>query len=659
MTVPKWIWPLVLVSTLIFVLSLRQLSDPDLGFHLKYGKWIVINHQVPGTDQSTYTVAHHPYVDMHWLFQVAIYGVFRLAGYHGISVFFCLAGLALSLLLAARLHGSGIPVPITSISLLMAFLIIEPRIAPRPEMFTFLFLTLVLMILDLYALHTKNMLHLLPFIMLLWCNMHALFVVGLFVMAAYCISYLVQDMKTGKAFLKWTVISLCICFINPYGIKGFWFPVELLSRFDPGNIYHQHIQEFIPFFAQQHFVLRDYLFMLLLGVCGLSLLVTRKHCKPHHLALVVVFGALAIASIRNIPLFVLVAVPMIGRQVTEISLKTRRWHEKLDTLLYALTLIVPLALIPRLLTNDYYIVNNSFIKTGTGINTSHQPANAADFLVKNHLGGRILNSIGFGGWLSWAIPQPVFIDGRLEVMQEQVYREVTESWKGGLPSLIAAYRPQLIVYNYLKYYPWTLQLKNMSGWRLIYADGIAVIFAREDYAKEIPAVSLATLPETDFSKTRRTWIDWLNGFCRQTDYASIDRYHLGLLKLQLLPENRETETRERAVGFFNSANLRYDRGDIRGALADYDSAIMLEPRYYKAFNNRGILRATALKDYSGAIADFGQAIQLNPAYGDAYLGRGTAYFFLHNIQAACRDWKNASLLGNPQAARLIGMHCNR
>src|SRR5665647_2324346 len=94
----RWIWPMLLVSVFIFTLSLRQLSDPDLGFHLKYGRWIVTNLQIPVTDQSTYTVAQHPYTDLHWLFQVILYGVFKLSGYDGISLFVCFLSLTLSLL---------------------------------------------------------------------------------------------------------------------------------------------------------------------------------------------------------------------------------------------------------------------------------------------------------------------------------------------------------------------------------------------------------------------------------------------------------------------------------------------------------------------------------------------------------------------------------
>jgi hypothetical protein len=655
----KWIWPLVLVSVFVFVLSLRQLSDPDLGFHLKYGKWIVTNHQIPVTDLSTYTVTQHSYIDLHWLFQIIVYGVFILTGYPGISLFICMLSLLLSLLLLFRQRICGIPLSINSVAILAAFLIIDPRIAPRPEMFSFLFLTGMLLILDCYTQKGKNILYLLPVIMLLWCNIHSLFILGLLVLAVYFISLLIRDGKPNKSFLTWIIISFLVCFINPYGIKGFSFPIELLTRFNPNNIYNQHIQEFTPFFSQSSFVIRDYLFMVVVGITFLFTFLTFGNRKPHELILLTLFGLLAIGSIRNIPFFVLIATPIISCQVVELSDKIRLWRKQSGMVIYFLLIVIPLGLIPRLLTNAFYISNNSFNKTGMGINSSHQPVQASAFLLNNHLDGRILNSIGFGGWLSWTLPQPVFIDGRLEVMHEPLYKEVTQSWNGGLPEMINKYHPQLIVYNYLKYYPWTLQLKDMSGWRLIYLDGIAAIFASVNCAKEIPEVCLSSMPSPDILTIKRTLPDWWHGFYRQTDYESIDLLHQSMFRLQMSLEDRGKKVEARAADFFNEGNLKYNQGDIPGALADYDTAIMLQPRYAKAFNNRGVLRTLALKDYYGAIADFNMAVDLDPAYGDAYLGRGTAYYLLQKRLEACKDWSSARSLGNIKATRLIEIHCGR
>ena len=659
MPVHKWIWPLVLVAVLVFVLSLRQLSDPDLGFHLKYGKWIVTNHHVPVTDISTYTVTQHPYTDLHWLFQVVLYAVFRLTGYPGISLYVCLLSLLLFLLMLWRQQTFGIPLSITCIALLSAFLLIDPRIAPRPEMITFLFLTGTIFILDLHYDRRKNLLFILPVIMLVWCNMHALFVLGMVVMAVYFLSDLVNSRKPDKSMLTWIIISFLACLINPYGLKGFSLPIELLTRFDPQNIYNQHIQEFIPFFAQSHFVVRDYLFLSLSGITVLFILITFHNSKIHEIIILFLFAFIAFRSIRNIPLFVLVAIPVVSHKAYEISGKIRFRRKKAGLILYIMMIVIPLALIPRMLTNAWYISNNSFNKTGMGINASHQPLQASDFLLNNHLDGRILNSIGFGGWLSWTLPQPIFIDGRLEVMQEPIYEEVTESWRGGLPRMINKYHPQLIIYNYVKYYPWTFQLKELNDWRLIYADGLTAIFASNSYANEIPRFDLSGFSSSEKMSNHGTLINWLQGFYQKISQPSIDIFHMDMLRLQINSESKDYRQSEKALFSFNVANLKYSKGDFNGALAAYDTAIMHQPSYAKAYNNRGILKASALKDYLGAIADFTRAIELNPRYGDAYLGRGTVCFLMHNLQGACKDWGIAHSLGNIQAARLIELHCNR
>jgi hypothetical protein len=657
MQVRKWIIPLLLVTVLIFVLSLRQLSDPDLGFHLKYGKWITENHHVPVTDQSTYTVPDHPYIDLHWLFQVVIYQVYSVAGYSGISLFVCILGLFLSLMLMLRNRTFSIPVSVTAIALLAGFLIIDPRIAPRPEMFTFLFLTGILLVLDLYAEHRKNYLYLIPVIMLLWCNMHALFVLGLIVTAVYFTGSWIQLNKPDITLLGWLAVSFLVCFVNPYGIHAFSLPIQLLTRFDPNNIFNQHIQEFLPFFRQPRFVFRDFIFLTFTVTAVFFTAFTWRKRKLHELILMAMFAVLAYSSIRNIPLFVLITLPVISRAAVELKNRITFLRRPLSLIVFILMILLPAMLIPRLLTNAYYITNNSYIKTGMGIDSYHQPVEAAAFIVNHHLDGRILNSIGFGGWLSWTLRQPVFIDGRLEVMQEPLYNEITDSWHRGLPSLIARYKPQLIVYSYQVYYPWTLQLKEMTDWRLIYVDGQAAIFTCDPRLNYLPTVTIQPLHSNKRFNSRFTVLSWGQGFFRQVDYDAIDIIHQSVFRLQLSTGRQAASCIRNAVVFFNAANQKFSQGDIRGALADYDTALTINPAYAKAFNNRGILRASSLHDYTGAIADFTRAIEIDSQYSDAYLGRGTASFLLNNLKSACTDWNRASSRGNAKAARLLELHC--
>ena len=76
---------------------------------------------------------------------------------------------------------------------------------------------------------------------------------------------------------------------------------------------------------------------------------------------------------------------------------------------------------------------------------------------------------------------------------------------------------------------------------------------------------------------------------------------------------------------YNNRGAAYDKkGDSDRAIADFDTAIELDPTNVDAYNNRGA--AYDKKDDSDrAIADFDTAIELDPTNVDAYNNRGAAY----------------------------------
>jgi tetratricopeptide (TPR) repeat protein len=73
---------------------------------------------------------------------------------------------------------------------------------------------------------------------------------------------------------------------------------------------------------------------------------------------------------------------------------------------------------------------------------------------------------------------------------------------------------------------------------------------------------------------------------------------------------------------FASGIQKYRKGDVQGALADFNRAIELDPKYAIAYYGRGFLAVEKLQDLQGALADFNRAIELDPNNAVAYCARG-------------------------------------
>ncbi len=88
-------------------------------------------------------------------------------------------------------------------------------------------------------------------------------------------------------------------------------------------------------------------------------------------------------------------------------------------------------------------------------------------------------------------------------------------------------------------------------------------------------------------------------------------------------------------------------GKRNEAIADYDQAIRLNPKYAVAYNNRGNARSVQ-GDKQRAINDFDQAIRLNPNFAAAYNNRGNTRAAIGDKQGAISDLQQAAKIFQKQ-----------
>src|SRR5712691_1010238 len=103
---------------------------------------------------------------------------------------------------------------------------------------------------------------------------------------------------------------------------------------------------------------------------------------------------------------------------------------------------------------------------------------------------------------------------------------------------------------------------------------------------------------------------------------------IAILALAAYAPNASAQHDHTARKYLRQGIERFSKGDIAGAIADYDRALNVDPRFAEAYFNRGKAKR-AQGDLDGAISDYERAAELEPQLAannrditQAYLNRG-------------------------------------
>ena len=112
---------------------------------------------------------------------------------------------------------------------------------------------------------------------------------------------------------------------------------------------------------------------------------------------------------------------------------------------------------------------------------------------------------------------------------------------------------------------------------------------------------------------------------------------------------------DKAEKFFEKGKQFTSVESADHAIFNYSEAIKFNPKFVKAYNNRGIAYIWR-KQYDLAIADFNKAIKLDPKNGQAYNNRAIAFWHKGDVNKARQDVQKAQSLGisvNPDFLKKI------
>jgi hypothetical protein len=467
-------------------MAARSVTDPDVWWHLRSGQLIVQKHAVFHTDPYSFTRFGQPWIDHEWLSQVLIFGVYRLAGWGGLIAGFGAVTAAAFLLVFLRCPGR--PYVAGVITLLGAFAS-APSWGVRPQMLTLLLASVLLLILE-RSYQRPRLLWWTPALMLLWVNLHAGYALGIALMGLFLVgdaldaafgfaAYQSKDGPPSRARFRALALAIVACTavvpLNPYGAAMYAYPLETLRS----RAMQSYIGEWLSPDFHQHRYLPTLLMML--ATVALPALSPRR-LRPREILLLSVTTYAALRSVRHIPIYALVAVPILSAMVLawlqECSLAKRfEWkHTAMTPAKTWINGILMAGFLVFMVARVRHVCNRQ-----AETEAQKLPAAAVSFIAAQRPPAPILNHYNWGGYFIWRLypGYQVYIDGRADLYGDAFMDDLAttyylrgDSWR----SLFEKWGIRTVVLP--PDAPLVTALAARREWKTIYADDQAVVLTK-------------------------------------------------------------------------------------------------------------------------------------------------------------------------------------
>ncbi len=466
----------ILVAVGLFAMAARNVTDPDVWWHLRTGQLIAQSGAFVHSDSFSFTRQGQPWINHEWLSDLLLYGIYRIAGWSGLIVVF---GAITSLtLMLVFLRSPGKPY-FAALALVLGAYASAPSWGVRPHTISLLLASVFLLVLDGSEERPGLLWWCIP-LTLLWVNLHAEYALGIALLGLFLLGELLDAAFGIRAWspprLRNLAIALVACLavvpINPNGLRMFLYPVETLRS--------EAMQKYIAEWASPNFHDVKYLPVaaMLLGIL-FFLAVSPRRVRPRDLLLLVVCTAGALRSVRHISALVLVAVPILS------GLAQSWWHEQVRN---------PNAVSPRsprrLAMNATVLMAflvfamvrvRSVVEHQMASEAENFPAGAANYLASQRPPGPIFNHYNFGGYFIWKLyPQyRVFIDGRADLYGDDFLHEFARTYYVTGPDWerpIREWKIQTVILP--PDAPVITALRLSHGWDEVYSDSQAIVLTR-------------------------------------------------------------------------------------------------------------------------------------------------------------------------------------
>jgi len=480
------------LTVIVYILTFNiHLLDYDLWARLAVGSIFFQTGNILKHDIFSYLPTKNLWIDHEWGSSVVFYlfakyfgewGLFAIKGFIIFSIFILITKI---IKLQANKKTAGV---FFFIILGFSFL---PGIATliRCQMFTYLFFSLWIYLLEKIKRGDKKLIWIFPITMLLWVNMHGGFLAGIGLVIIYALGELLNSKNSLKYF---GILALIIpaTLINPYGFKLWNYIIE--ASFMP-RLYIPEWQP-ISFNGPFHVIagIKIHIHAVFVIFAFLTILVgaksLRERKKPDW-TMIILFIVLLLLSVnhqRHTEFFVLAIPGLFYHQYINLFDPLRKfiknnltdkiyklWNGIRYNFGYVFLVIIFIYYMPQL--------SNRII-----VDPQLYPIGSLEFIKQNSIPGNLATTYTWGSYALWKLyPQcKVLIDGRYEeVYPDNIYEAAMQfsEHKGDWQAILKKYKTDILILPKSKYSP--ADVLTLKDWQIVYQDISSVLLLPKDRVK--------------------------------------------------------------------------------------------------------------------------------------------------------------------------------
>jgi len=405
-------------------------TDGDLGRHIRVGETILAEGGLFYTDRFSHTMAGQPFVPYEWLSEVLFAAAHRLAGLPGALVLTGIVVAAAYALVLLLLQRSGVDPLLAFATAIAAGVLGAVHWLARPHVFTLLGAVATLWLLERGG--RRALLAALGFFAL-WANLHGGFLYGLVLIGLYLAGDALE-IRWGHGRSHWVGRLRQHALVLAGALAG-----TLVNPSGPGLLLHVTgylgkdylVDSTAEYQSPDFHALYGRIFLVVvLGVVTALALSSRRPTFPR-LVTVLVSLAFALMSIRNIPLFGLVALPLLALHIAGVTVASRTpllnrvragFAEAARSTAFGAWSVAAAGLLVAAAATRWGPGERPLVQAG--FDPAVFPVEAVARARAAGLSGPVFNEFAWGGYLLYAWPeQPVFIDGQTDFYGVDLTRE--------------------------------------------------------------------------------------------------------------------------------------------------------------------------------------------------------------------------------------------